>query len=663
MDLRRTVVLPLRLAAFAGLVAYTSHTLAPDHGGLADFFDTRVYYALMLCAFVLCALRALAVPGDRMAWGCIAVGVGLYAFGDIYWQVAISHLDEQPFPSLADAGYLAYFPFVYAGLILLLRKRIRATRAVWLDGATAALAVGAVAAAVLVQVVLDSTGGSLAAVATNLAYPAGDILLLALLVGAAAVGGVQIGRSILLLTGALAVAAVADSIYLFQAAKGTYVEGTLLDALWPASMLSIAYAAWSDLSPPTRSRGQARALLLIPMVCGIAAVAVLLANAWFAISALGVVLAAAALGAVLVRLALTFRENQQLLELTHGEAISDPLTGLPNRRKLVDDLADACASLARGRTWVLALFDLDGFKFYNDTFGHPAGDALLLRLGTKLSAAVGTAGTVYRLGGDEFCLLTDAGVDDTAKLLDGAVDALTEHGEGFSVSTSFGAVFLPDDADNPSDALRLADQRLYAQKHQRQARRDRAHEVLLQALYEREPSIEEHVKGVVELSLSLARRLGMPPEDQERVERSALLHDVGKLAIPDEILRKPGRLTEEEFDFVRQHTIVGERILAAAPALRGLGAIVRATHERWDGAGYPDQLAGEAIPLAARVIAACDAYTAMRENRPYARAKTAEETIAELRRCSGSQFDPRVVEALIEIVATEERSDGVAREG
>src|SRR5262249_38087358 len=141
----------------------------------------------------------------------------------------------------------------------------------------------------------------------------------------------------------------------------------------------------------------------------------------------------------------------------------------------------------------------------------------------------------------------------------------------------------------------------------------------------------------------------------EELRLAAELHDVGKLAVPDEILRKAGPLTEEEWAFVERHTLVGQRILAAAPSLARVGEIVRATHERWDGTGYPDGLAGEAIPLAARVISVCDAYTAMTARRPYRLPVTSDAAIEELTRCAGSQFDPELVPLVV--VALRERDD------
>src|SRR5207237_3788270 len=142
-------------------------------------------------------------------------------------------------------------------------------------------------------------------------------------------------------------------------------------------------------------------------------------------------------------------------------------------------------------------------------------------------------------------------------------------------------------------------------------------DALLQVLHERQPDLHEHVEDVAALALSVGRRMPLLPEELDELARAAELHDVGKMAVPEEILNKPGPLDDVEFGFIRQHTIVGERILAAAPALASVAKIVRASHERWDGQGYPDGLQGEEIPLAARIVLVCDAYHAMSSSRPY----------------------------------------------
>jgi HD-GYP domain-containing protein (c-di-GMP phosphodiesterase class II) len=163
---------------------------------------------------------------------------------------------------------------------------------------------------------------------------------------------------------------------------------------------------------------------------------------------------------------------------------------------------------------------------------------------------------------------------------------------------------------------------------------------------------------------AIAMGLGVPKGETEMARQTALLHDVGKVAIPDEILHKPGPLTESEWDFMKRHTVIGERIISAAPALATVARIVRSTHEHFDGSGYPDGLSGEAIPLIARVVAVCDAYDAMVTKRPYQEACDRSHAIAELQRCAGAQFDPGVVKAFVSVLeATDEPVALVRRRG
>jgi two-component system cell cycle response regulator len=366
---------------------------------------------------------------------------------------------------------------------------------------------------------------------------------------------------------------------------------------------------------------------------------------------LALVLASVTIVLVLARTALTFWENSQLLETSRREALTDSLTALANRRKLLVDLEAEIESASKEEPRLLVLFDLNGFKTYNDTFGHPAGDALLARLAGKLAAAVGPDGAAYRMGGDEFCVLLPGPEPDIHRI----AQALWESGEGFDVTSAYGAALIPDDATTVSTALSLADERLYAHKDLlAEIRRGTAHEPLLRTLAEREPELRAHVADVSSLAARVGEQLGLAPDELEELRLAAELHDVGKLAIPDMVLQKSGSLDPTEWGFIHSHTLIGQRILGAAPALRPIGTIVRSTHENWDGTGYPDGLAGEAIPLAARIIAACDAYSAMTSDRPYRAARTPAEAVAELRRCAGRQFDRGVVELLCAVLAHED---------
>jgi HD-GYP domain-containing protein (c-di-GMP phosphodiesterase class II) len=177
-----------------------------------------------------------------------------------------------------------------------------------------------------------------------------------------------------------------------------------------------------------------------------------------------------------------------------------------------------------------------------------------------------------------------------------------------------------------------------------------ARNALVQALQERAPGLRDHLDEVAALAQAVGRAIGLSSDDIDVLVRAAELHDVGKVAVPDSILEKPGPLDEADWSFVRQHTIVGERILSAAPALVPVAKIVRASHEYYDGSGYPDGAAGDEIPLGARIVTVCDAYGAMTTDGPGREALSPEAALHELRSCAGRQFDPKVVDTFCHVV-------------
>jgi diguanylate cyclase (GGDEF)-like protein len=329
----------------------------------------------------------------------------------------------------------------------------------------AAIASSALGAAVLFEVVLGTTDGSTAVIVTNLAYPLGDILLLAAVIGVFALTGWRPDRTWALIGTGLAATALADAIFLYQTATSSYAEGSILDALWPASMLFLAAAAWQ----PVRRADVAlegRPLLATPLACGLIGLGLFSYDHFHPLNFLAASLAGATIIAVIVRTGMTFRENTRILGLMREHAVTDALTSLGNRRGLVAELDRVLAAGPAAEPRLLAIYDLDGFKSYNDMFGHPAGDALLARLATSLESVVAPFGNAYRLGGDEFCVVADVPPIEADAFLEETVTALGETGDGFTVTSSFGAVFLPDEATTPSDALRLADQRLYVHKRE-----------------------------------------------------------------------------------------------------------------------------------------------------------------------------------------------------
>jgi diguanylate cyclase (GGDEF)-like protein len=353
--------------------------------------------------------------------------------------------------------------------------------------------------------------------------------------------------------------------------------------------------------------------------------------------------------ALLVFAAISFLAQHRLLVAT---SMTDALTGIPNRRQLKADLDKSLKEATPARPLLLMLFDLNGFKAYNDSFGHPAGDALLIRLAKALELAMTEHGArAYRLGGDEFCVLAAVHPDTTTPIVAAAAQALSEHGGGFSITASYGAILLPQESQDVTDAMRQADQRMYAQKTSARRSPDRqSRDVLLRALQERNPELAERHTAVARLAEGVAERMGLSNEDHAVLRQAAELHDIGKLALPEALLQKPGPLDAEEWAFVRRHPLIGERIIGAAPALAAAAKLVGATHEHVDGSGYPNGLAGDQIPVGARIIAVCDAFTAMTFPRSYAPQLTVPQAMDELRRCAGSQFDPAVVDALANLV-------------
>ena len=640
--------------AGAGLVLYAAQTFwAVCGSGATAFFEIYVYNVLVAAAAGFCLARARYVERERWAWLAFGLGLLAWALGEAVYSLFLDGPAEPSHPNASDVLWLLFYPAAYAGIVLLVRARIREFRtSLWLDGVVGALAMAAIGAALVLGPVMQSGSGAI--VAVDLAFLLGDLLLIGFVIGALALTGWRPDRVWLVLGGGLVAAAVVDGFFLWQAATGASVDTTLAAVLWPASTMVVAAAAWHRAAArPVRIEGWR--LLAMPTAFALAAVGVLMVDVFKPVDPAALGLAMACLLAVVLRMSVTVRENHELLEGSRREAMTDALTGLANRRRLMLDLERELSYATTEDPCALALFDLDGFKQYNDRFGHPVGDALLARLGRRLAEAVGHEGVAYRLGGDEFCVVAPLDESDAGALTERARAALADRGRGFDVSTSCGMVMIPAEARDVSSALRLADQRLYREKGEgrRNVVSRQTSDALLQVLKECEPALDGHLQQVAAMAREVGGRLGLAGGELDELTRAAELHDVGKVALPASILRKPGPLDDSEWSFVRQHTLVGDRILSAAPALSSLAHVVRASHEHFDGSGYPDGLAGEDIPLAARVVAVCDAYHAMTSDRPYRRALAHWEAMEELRKCAGQQFDPVVVAAFCEMIESQ----------
>jgi diguanylate cyclase (GGDEF)-like protein len=626
---------------------------------LANVDNKFTYDAILVLAALNCFLCARG-RSDRAVWMWVGVAIAAWTAGDIYYTVFLDGKAVVPFPSLSDAGYLLFYPPVYIALVVLFHKEVRGiVRSLWLDGVIAALTTAALAASVVYAIVersLDGSGETAAAVATNLAYPLGDILVLGIVVGAVALSGWRFSAKWLVFGGGLLVFAVCDSVYLVQIAQNTYEYGTWLDLGWPAGMLLIAAAGTLPSRRVRAAQLDGVRLILVPGLFGSIALVLEVVDHFQPLNTLGITLATLALAAVFVRMGMTFLDYLTLLDRTRHESKTDLLTGLWNRRALVGDLDETIDSETKS---VLMLFDLNGFKSYNDRFGHPAGDALLSRLGERLQRGLPADGRAYRLGGDEFCVLVRVDETKMADVVAETTANLTEEGEGFRITSSVGIVVLPEEATDTTEALKIVDRRMYRHKGGDRPAGAEGRGALLGVLEARDAVLAAHTNEVVRLSRAIASR--MPYDFSiEAVVSVAQLHDIGKLAVPDSILLKPGPLDASEWEVVRQHTLAGERIVGRVPGLDSVADAVRASHERWDGLGYPDGLAGHDIPLSARIVAVADSYAAMTTpDRPYREPLSAAEAEEEVIRCAGTQFDPVVVEAFLAVLATE-RATSVA---
>jgi two-component system cell cycle response regulator len=659
-SLRRATVTGLRTASCVALLLYAARAMLWPHGGGVlgkHLFEDAIFNGLLLAGALLCLLRAAWVPQERAAWLVLGSGLGTWAAGTILLTADPAAVTGHGFPTAADVLWIAFYPAAFLTLGLLVKRRTRQFYpSLWLDGLVGALAISALAAQFVLPPIVAGTDGPTATVIADLVYPLGDLLLVAFVIGVFGVVGWRPGPILGTVGAGLLLSSVADGASLYSSATGAAGSG-VFDVLWPASAVALGWAAWQPTRPAPNVTLDGRRLLVMPWVFGLAALALLVQRAFGPVHPAAYALAVATTAGVLLRMSLTFSENLRLVARSRAEALTDALTGLGNRRSLLLDVDDAARMAGPHHRYAVLLFDLNGFKGYNDTYGHPAGDALLARLGDRLVAAVAGQGRAYRLGGDEFCVLSriDDGTPDL--LAEEAINALCEHGEGFSVTTACGISILPDEAQDTSGALALADQRLYENKSggRTSGEPDSTREVLLQVLREREPDLHEHLHGVATLAREVARAFGLPAEELDTIVRAAELHDVGKVAVPDAILHKPARLDPAERRIIERHSEVGERILAVAPALRPVARLVRASHERWDGTGYPDGLAGEQIPLGARVVAVCDAFDAMTTDRPYQAGIDPESALEELVRHAGTQFDPAVVAVFARLIVRTHR--------
>ena len=499
-------VLVLGFALLATMLLVTAANAAFGLEGAAaekpirDWLSSAVY----ILVAVLVALRAIKVEHKRVSWAIFAVGLSLYGLGNVLWSLWFEHLSAPPIPSICDVLWLSFYPLSYAGIVGFASSKgqRKAPAGVWLDGLVAGAGLASIGAAAIFHQLLASATGSTAAVAAELAYPIGDLLLAALVVGAMTLRGWRLTRVWLMLGSSFLTLAVADCLYAVQVAAGSSAPSPMTNLLYVAAVGVLAAAAWQGGEERTGPRVGGLSVLLIPVGFTITALGLLLYDHVHRLNPLAFGLAVVILGAVMVRMVLLGFSLSSQHPADRGTFLSHPLTSLPNRRLLMSRIEAAIATTeANGGRIAVMMLDLDNFKQLNDTLGHGAGDALLRQIGPRLRLALRDSDTVARLGGDEFAvLLTPAPPEDgIVRVAEKIRHALSEpfevQGLALRLTGSVGIAAYPDHAVDVDDLLRRADIAMYQAKASR-----RGYEFYAR---ERDTNSRERLALAAELALAI----------------------------------------------------------------------------------------------------------------------------------------------------------------
>jgi two-component system cell cycle response regulator len=457
----------LALILFGGTAVVALHDWFGLGGSRIEYLTSGpLYDAVVIAAGLACLLRARVAKHERGAWLAIGAAILTWGASEVYWTAFLLHDSSPPYPSPADLGYLAFYPLAIAGLVLLVRSRIHELDwRLWMDGLIAALGTAALGAVFIFDFVADRTSGTAIQQATTLAYPLGDIVMLSLVVGVVALTRWRPGRTWSLLLAGLAALVVADVAFTLQENGAVLPGGDWTDSIYLVAAACLGAEAWQPRADTiaATARFDGWRELMVPALFAAVMIGLFAMQYFSTTSGLATVLWAATMIAVIARLAISVRENKVLLD----QVQTDPLTGLGNRGRMQVDLERLWASATEAQLTALLFLDLNGFKRLNDTLGHPVGDEILTRLGQRLRDSVGKDGTAYRIGGDEFCVLLTCEEERFAAVAREAAKALSTSGKGFEVSAAWGMATIPREADSPSEALQLADARMYAQKESR----------------------------------------------------------------------------------------------------------------------------------------------------------------------------------------------------
>jgi diguanylate cyclase (GGDEF)-like protein len=701
-------------AALAALGVYSLHVTVgfPPKGGPDWHLLCPLAYLL---AAAICFTRAAAIERERLIWGLFATGILLEAISWVYYYTAFRHRAAPPYPSVADAIGICFYVASFGALMLMVRDRLRRfSRNLWLDAVIGVLALAAVVAAVLVHPIVTSTGGDEGAVATSLAYPLADVLTLTLVLGVFALSGWRPERRWMLIGVAWAILTVTDAIYVSQAASGTFVARGMLDTCWAVVNLLIAWAAWDrSKRPPLRFDGWQ--VLGVPLAFTSIAIGVLVYGNFEPLNPTAVTLALLALVGSIAATVSSYLEQRKLETLARRDALTGLFNYREFHRRLEErieaarldgdqkfavalfdvdgfkDVNDLRGHAEGDRVLREVARAIGGARRSGDTAARLGGDefgvlmhdadvegatALARRMSERVDSLGEGIGISYGVAewpgdgpGKELLLLRAdvamyAAKSGEAERPIAAVPERDRRARDFDTSPALGrrrqvadAIDAERERDNAqlrayAEAVRVT----YAQGLERaqQLKQNYLATVLTlaSAVEAKDEYTGGHINRVHRLGLLLAGELVPNEVDDPRMAYGFLLHDIGKLAVPDAILNKTGPLDDEEWELMRSHPEAGVRILAPIPFLGRAMDVVRHHHERWDGTGYPDGLASEEIPMWSRIFAVVDSVDAMTSDRPYRAALPLEIAHQELRKGAGTQFDPLCVAAFMRLEAS-----------
>jgi diguanylate cyclase (GGDEF)-like protein len=667
------------LAVYAGLTALSRRSV-----GASSFVANVVYLLPIAAAAGLAGFAAHRTHERvRLVWWLLAASTFSWFAGEVAWAVE-SYLtgDNAPIPSVADVGYVLQYVFALPAVLIGLRIGVLAQTRALLDALLVGAAVAAIGWHFLIDPLVPDSWNTAAFI--TLLYPVLDLSIVSVFLAVGLSGSRRMPLSIALVGVGFGIAAVTDCFYTYAVALRRYTSASWLNLGWQVQAVLLCLAALlaaGRLNADAQRQDVKRDLTIVPALIAVLAVAGVavfdkvrfsqLSDTTLAISILLFV-------GLLGRQFIAIRDRTRLADQLRTAAVTDVLTGLPNRRQF-EEVLNVEAPLAGrgGQALSLIMVDLDNFKNVNDTYGHSTGDAVLAQAADRVRRCVPANDLTSRYGGEEFvCLLP--GVEESAALavaeriqhaMSSPPMTLPDRPDTLRLTASLGVATIDSQRAAPVDAdelLDAADRALYRAKA---GGRDRVVAASWPTSSERDAdtgvppalvwladkidsmlSYSEHTAIVAKWTLTLGARLGLGHVDQRRTATAARLHDIGKVGISRAILTKPGPLDSDEWQQMRNHPSEGARIIAEFTDRPDLAPIVAAHHERYDGQGYPLGLAGNDIPLEARIISVCDAWAAMRVTRPYSRALTEEQAREELVNGRASQFDPVVVDAFLALL-------------